>query len=240
MESSLSKTEASPQLSGRTGGFLYLIMIVLGIIQQVVIRGKMVIEGDAAATAANLKSMETLWRFGIAIELIMIVITVWVGLILYVLTKPVNKNLALLAVFFNMLATATGAAYSLQLIQALFPLGNTAYLNAFTQDQLYALTSIYIRSQSLGFGITLFLFAPFFFVTSYLIFKSGYLPKFLGLLYIIPGLSYSISSLLLILAPVFGAKYYFIIAGPAVIGELSLSLWLLIKGVNLEKWNTRL
>jgi hypothetical protein len=215
-------------------------MIVLGIIQEVLIRGKIVVAGDAPATAANLKSMETLWRFGIAVELIMIIITVWVGLILYVLTKPVNKNLALLALFFNMLATATGAAYSLQLIQALFPLGDTAYLNAFTQDQLCALTSIYVRSQSLGFGITLFLFAPFFFVTGYLIFKSGYLPKFLGLLYIIPGLSYSISSLLLILVPAFGAKYYFIIAGPALIGELSLSLWLLIRGVNLEKWNARL
>lgn len=81
-----------------------------------------------------------------------------------------------------------------------------------------------------------FLFGPFFLITGYLIYKSGYIPKIIGILYFIPGFSYTISSLALIVAPQFGSKYYFLIAGPAIIGELSLSLWLLIKGVNIEKW----
>jgi hypothetical protein len=103
--------QTSPNRYARTGGALYLIMIVLGIIQELVIRGNIVVAGDAARTAANLTSMELLWRAGIVVEILMIIITVCLGLILYVLTKPVSRNLALLAVFFNMLAVGVEAAY---------------------------------------------------------------------------------------------------------------------------------
>lgn len=237
MTSSDQLTGSSPQAYARTGGILYLIMICLGIIQQFVIRGKIVVAGDAAATAVNLKSMELLWRVGIAIELLMIMLTIGIGLILFVLTRPVSQNLALLAAFFNLLALSTEAAYCLHLVEALFPLANIAYLHAFTQEQLNAMASLFIKSQSTGFAITLLLFGPFFFVTGYLLFRSRYLPKLLGILYIISGISYSASSFLLILAPAIGRKYYFFVAAPALVGELSLSLWLLIKGVNMEKWN---
>lgn len=240
MNINLNTTKFSPILYARTGGLLYLIMIILGIIQEVVIRGKIVVAGDAAATAANLRSMEMLWRWGIVIELLMIIITVCLGLILYVLTKPVSRNLALLTAFFNMLAIGIEAAYSLHLVEALYPLGNSTYLNAFTPEQLNAMANHSIKTQSSGFAIALLLFSPFFFITGYLIYKSAYLPKWLGVLYIIPGFSYMLSSLILILAPSFGSKYYFFIAGPALIGELSLSLWLLIKGLNLEKWNQKI
>lgn len=237
MNNDIKRTVTSPQLYARLGGLLYLIMIFLGIIQEAGIRGKIVVAGDAAATAANLKSMEWLWRVGIGIEMLMIIITVCVTLILYVLTKPVSKHLALLAAFFGLLAIGVQAAYSLHLVEALFPLGNSDYLNAFTQEQLNVMASLSIKTQSSGFAIALLLFGPFFFITGYLIYQSGYLPKFLGVLYIIAGLSYFISSFMLILAPAFGAKYYFFIAGPALIGELSLSLWLLIKTVNMDRWN---
>lgn len=237
MESSNNKTVISPQVYARTGGVLYLLMILLGIIQEAAIRGKIVVPGDAAATASNLKSMEFLWRVGICVELMVIIITVLLTLILYVLTRPVNKNLALLAVFFGLFASSTQAACSLHLMEALFPGGDAAYLNVFTPDQLNAIATLSIQSQSSGFAITLLLFGPFFFVTGYLIYHSGYLPKFLGVLYIIPGVSYMLGSFLLILAPAFGSKYYFFIAAPALIGELSLSLWLLIKGVKMEDWN---
>lgn len=229
--------QISPIFYTRMGGLLYLLMIILGIVNEIVIRSKIIVPGDTAATASNLKSMESLWRAGICVELLVIIITIGLSLILFVLTKPVNKNLALLAAFFGLFAAATQAAYALHLIEALFPISDSEYLIAFTQNQLNTLTSLSIKSQSSGFAITLLLFGPFFFVTGYLIYHSGYLPKFLGVLYIIPGISYMLGSVLLILVPVFGSKYYFFIAGPALIGELSLSLWLLIKGVNIESWN---
>jgi hypothetical protein len=229
--------QTSPNRYARTGGALYLIMIVLGIIQELVIRGNIVVAGDAARTAANLTSMELLWRAGIVVEILMIIITVCLGLILYVLTKPVSRNLALLAVFFNMLAVGVEAAYSLHLVEVLFPLGNSTYLTAFTPGQLHAMVSLSMKTQSSGFAIALLLFGPFFFITGYLIYKSTYLPKWLGILYLIPGMSYMISSIVFILFPLFGAKYYFFIAGPALIGELSLSLWLLIKGIDKDQWS---
>jgi len=231
------KTGFSPNTYARIAGLLYILMIILGIIEEAFVKGRIVVAGDVAATAANLKSNEMLWRWGIAIELGIIILTVFIGLVMYALTKPVIKNWAILAAFFNLLAIGTEAAYALHLVQALFPIENTAYLTAFTPEQLSAMTSLAIKSQSMGFAITLLLFGPFFFVTGYLIFKSTYLPRVLGVLYIIPGISYMVSSFLLILAPAVGAKYYFLVAGPALIGELALSLWLLIKGVKMDKWN---
>lgn len=230
----------SPQFYARTGGLLYLFMIIIGIINEMFIRGKIVVQGDATMTAANLRSMEMLWRMGIAFEMLMVILTVCLSLVLYVLTSPVNRHLALLAVFFGLLAIGVQAAYSLHLLEALFPLANTNNANAFTPEQLNTMSGLSIKTHGSGFAIALLLFGPFFFITGYLIYQSGYLPKFLGVLYVIAGLSYFISSFTLILAPSFGAKYYFFIAGPALIGELALSLWLLIKGVNTEQWNKML
>ncbi len=228
--------DSSPQFYARLAGLLYLVMIVLGIVQEFVIRGRIIVPGEAAATATNLSRMESLWRLGVAAELFLAIITVVLALITYLLTKPVNKNLALLALLFNVLAMAVESAYALELLQALFPLGNSAYLKAFTPEQLYALASLSIRAHSIGFGIALFLFGPFFLLTGNLIYRSGYFPKALGLVYMIPGVSYLTSSFALIVAPNFADRFYFVMAGPAFLGEMSLCLWLMIKGVNVSKW----
>jgi hypothetical protein len=138
--------------------------------------------------------------------------------------------------FFGLVAIAVESAYSLHLVEALFPLGHFAYLKAFTPEQLAAMANLSIRAHGVGFGIALLFFGPFFLTAGYLIFKSGYFPKTLGLLYLIPGVSYLTSSFALILAPAFASRYYFAIAGPAVIGEGALCLWLLLKGVDAESW----
>ncbi len=232
-------TETSPQVYARIGGVLYLITIVLGAVGELFVRGSIVVPGDATATAANLRSMESLWRFGIASELFLGICTIALTLILYVLLRPVSRDLALLATFFSLIAIAVETAYSLQLVEALFPLGNAAYLKAFTPEQLYAMASLSIKAHGIGFGIALLFFGCFFPVAGYLIFKSGYFPKAIGILYVIPGLSYLTSSFALILAPTFAGRYYFVMAGPALIGEASLCLWLLLKGVNVEKWKAQ-
>ncbi len=231
--------ETSPQVYARIGGVLYLITIILGAVEELFIRGRIIVPGDATATATNLRSMESLWRFGIASELFLGVCTITLTLILYILLKPVNRDLALLATFFSLIAIAVETAYSLQLVEALYPLGNAAYLQAFTPEQLYAMSSLSIKAHGDGFGIALLFFGCFFPIAGYLIFKSGYFPKAISILYMIPGLSYLISSLALILAPTFAGRFYFVIAAPALIGEASLCLWLIVKGVNLPKWQKR-
>ena len=232
-------SKISPQVYARITGALYLIIIILGAGQEIFVRGRIIVPGDAAATAANLRAMESLWRFGIASEVFLGICNIVMALTLYVLLRPVSRDLALLATFFNLVATAVELAYSLQLVEALYPLGNAEYLKAFTPEQLYALTNLAIRAHGNGFGMALLLFGCFFPIVGYLIYKSGYFPKTIGILYMIPGLSYLTSSFALILAPTFADRYYFVMAGPALIGEAALCLWLLVRGVNVEQWKQR-
>jgi hypothetical protein len=175
--------DINPQVYARVGGVLYLTMIALGIIEEVFIRGRIMVGGDAAATFANLQKMEMLWRSGIAIEMLMGIITIALSVIVYVLTRPVHKELALMALLFSTVAIAVESAYAIQLVEALFPLGKSAYLIAFTPGQLQAMTALAMKAHVFGFGIALLLFGPFFLVTGYLIFTSGYFPKPIGVLY---------------------------------------------------------
>lgn len=232
----LQRIEDSPRALARIGGLLYLITIIVGLFGEVVVRGRIVVPGDAATTAANLRSMESLWRLGLAGEMVMALCTVTLTLVLYVLLRPVSRDLALLATFFSLVATGVGVAYSLQLVEALFPLGHAAYLQAFTPEQLDVLASLALKSHVFGFGISLLLFGPFFLVAGYLIFRSTYFPRLIGVLYQIAGVGYLANSFVLLLAPRLAGQIFTIVAAPVFLGEASFCLWLLIRGVNLERW----
>jgi hypothetical protein len=230
--------EINPQAYARVGGILYLLIIALGIVQEAFIRGRITAAGDAAATFANLQSMQMLWRTGIALELLLLIINVVLAVVLYVLTRPVHRELALLALLFNAIATAVEASYVMQLVEALFPLGRNTYLTAFTPGQLQAMTALAMKAHVFGFGIALLLFGPFFFVTGYLIFRSGYLPRPIGILYQLAGLAYIFNGFGLVLAPQFAGRLFMIMAAPVFIGETAFALWLLIKGVRMEQWRS--
>jgi len=233
------RVEASPRALARIGGALYLIIIVLGLFGEAFIRDRLIVSGDAAATAANIRSQEALWRFGIASELFLLICAVVLLAILYVLLRSVSRLLALLAVFFNLVSIAIEAATTMSLIEALFPLGDAAYLRAFQPEQLDVLARLAIRSHGYGFSVALMFFGCFCVIVGYLIFRSGYLPKAVGVLMQIAGLCYLTNSFALILAPSFADRIVPAILVPAFIGEASLCLWLLVKGVNVEEWNRR-
>ncbi len=227
---------ASPRVLARIGGVLYLIIIVLGIFGEAFVRNRIIVSGDATATAANIRSLESLWRFGIAAEFVLLICAVGLILIFFVLLRPVSRELALLAVFFNLVSLAVEAAAALYLVAALFPLGNAGYLRAFEPEQLYAMASLSLNSHSYGFGVALIFFGCECLLLGYLIFRSSYLPKALGILMQIAGLSYLTNSFAHLLAPNFASGIFPAILVPAFVGEASLCLWLLVKGVNLEKW----
>lgn len=231
------RIDSSPRALARLGGANYLLIIILGIFVELFVRGRIAVPGDAAATAVNLRSMESLWRLGIVAELVMVICTIGSALIFYVLLRPVSRDLALLATFFSLVAIAVEAAHSLHLLEALFPLGSTGYLKAFSAEQLAAMAGLSMKAHSNGFGISLLLFGPLFLVRGYLIFRSGYIPKVLGVLYQITGLAYLTNGFALILAPQAAGRVFVFIMGPAFIGEASLCLWLLVMGVNVERWN---
>ena len=231
-------TETSPQVYARIGGVLYLMIIVIGFSSEFFVRDKLVVSGDVAATANNILACESLWRISIAGELILLVCAVALTLILYVLLRPVNKNLALLAVFFNIVEFPIEAVSKLCLFAALFLSGNADYLKAFEPHQLHALVKLSLRLHDYGFGIDLVFFGFACLVYGYLLFRSGYFPKALGVLMAIAGLSYLTNSFTLILAPTYAATIFPILV-LALTGELSLCLWLMVKGVNVAKWNEK-
>ena len=232
-------TQTSPQVYARIGGALYLIIIALGLFGEVFVRGNLIVSGDATATANNIMASQLLWRFGIVGDLIQHVCDIGVMLAFYVLLRPVSKNLALLALLLNLIQTAVLVAFKLNLLVALFLLGKASYLQAFEPQQLHALSYVFIRADSYGFGIGLVFFGFTVLVLGSVIFRSGYLPKFLGVLLFIAGVCYLTNSLALLLAPTFADMLFPFILLPAFIGELSLALWLLVKGVNVPKWETR-
>ena len=231
-----NKAEASPQVYARAGGLAYLIIIVAGAFGELFIRNKIIVSGDAIATAHNIAASPLLWRIGIAGDLLMHVCDLVVAMVYYLLLKRVNKNLALLSVLFGLIQTAVLVANKLNLLMPLFLLGNEDYLKAFDPQQLQVLSYVAVKAHTYGFGIGLIFFGFECLIDGYLIFKSGFLPRVLGIMIFIAGLCYLINSFSLILFPAISDLIFQVIIIPTFIGELSMCLWLLVKGVNVAKW----
>jgi len=228
--------ETSPQLYARIGGVLYLIIIVIGLFGEAFVRERLIVSGDAVATAAKLRSMESLWRFHIAAELVLLICAVVLLLILFVLLRPVSRDLALLGAFFSLVSISIEAMTAMYLIVGLFPLRDAGYLKVFSPEQLSAMAYLSVKSHGYGFGVSLIFFGCFCLVIGYLIFKSGYFPKAIGVLMQIAGICYLTNSFALIAAPGVADLLFPAILLPAFVGEASLCLWLIVKGVNAQKW----
>jgi Domain of unknown function (DUF4386) len=229
----------SPQLYARIAGFLYLAIILLGLFGEVLVRGTLVVPGDAGATANGISASPLLWRAGLVGDLLMHVCDVPVIVIFYLLLRPVSESLALFGTFINLVQTAVLAANKLNLLVPLFLLEDAGYLNAFSPEQLHAVSYLAIKAHGYGFGIGLIFFGFACLMRGYLMYRSGYLPKALGLLLLAAGLSYLANSFALLLAPAVAAAIFPGVLVPAFVGELSVCLWLIVKGVNRERWEQR-
>jgi hypothetical protein len=231
--------ETSPQAYARLGGLLYLVIIFAGAIGELFVRGKLVVAGDAAQTAGRIMASESLWRLGIGGDLLTHVCDIFVMWALYALLRPVSRNLALLNLLLNLIQTAVLTANKLTLLVPLLLLGNDAYLKAIDTAQLQAWSYAAIELHEYGFGVGLIFFGCVCLVEGHLIRKSGFLPPLLGVLMQIAGLCYLINSVALLLAPAFEARLFPAILMPCLVAELSLALWLLVKGVNVDRWKER-
>jgi hypothetical protein len=230
----------SPQVYARTAGVLYLINIACGLFGELYVRGHLVVAGDAAATAHNIAASEFLFRCGIAGDLIMHITDVPMAVIFYVLLRPVSKDLSLLAALFGMLQTAILCTNKLTLVMVLLLLRGPNFAQGFYPAQVEALVSTSLRLHEYGFGIGLVFFGVSCLITGYLLFRSEYFPKALGVLQAMAGVSYLVNSFALLLAPALASKLFPAIVLPAFIGELAICLWLLIKGIRVAKWDERM
>lgn len=228
-----------PLQVARLGGAMYLVIIILGLFGEVFVRQRLIVANDAMATAANIRAHELLWRCSVAGELLSLMCVTVLMLTWLALLRPVHRDLTYLAVFFALTAHAVGAIASLDALATLFPLSGAPWLQSFTPEQLAALARLTLRRQSHTFGVSLLLSGCFFLVAGPLIYRSGYLPKIIGALYTIAGAGYVVHTFVLVLAPA-AIDWVILIAGPMIfIGETSLSLYLLIRGVQTAGWNRR-
>jgi hypothetical protein len=211
-----------PTRYARIGGALYLVIIVAGILGPLLTRELLIVPHDAVATAQNIASSPGLWRLGIALDVVTQVCDVPVMLILFLLLSPVNKNLARLALLFNVVQTSTLVANQLTLVAA----------QLLSPDQP-ALADVALRAYSYGEPLGLVFFGFTCVLEGYLIRHSGYLPWIIGLLMQIAGVAYVANSFLLLLAPDIATILFLI---PTVVAELSLALWLVVKGVDVPKF----
>jgi hypothetical protein len=230
----------APQGLARLNGLLYLILIALGLFSELFVRGRLVVAGDALRTAANIQAHEQLWRWNIAAGLLALICVIASLPIWVILLRPVSRELTLAAVIFGGVAAALDGSSALELVRALLPLGHADYLGAFTPAQLAALSRMDIAARAYGFGTSLALWGCWFPIVGFLIFQSGYLPKVLGVLYTLPGLGYLTNTFFLILAPGLASRVFPVVVGPTVaLGEFSVCLWLLLKGIDAEGWKRR-
>jgi hypothetical protein len=219
----------------RIAGFCYLIVIATGIFSEVFVRQSLSVSNDALATAQNIKTHEMLFRWGFVADLINFVIGLPTILIIYHILKQVNKLLLQLALAFVIIQTAIIAVNLLNQISPLLILGNDTYLNAFQPNQLAALSLLSLNIQIQGYAIGLVFFGFYCLIIGYVIYKSNMIPKFLGILYAFAGLCYLINSFTMFLSKGFSNPLFLYLAIPIFIGELSLCLWLLIKGIDSSK-----
>jgi hypothetical protein len=194
-----------------------------------------VVHGDTTATAHNIVTHELLYRLGFAVEVFYCACNVPLTLIFYDLFKVVNRSLALLVVFFSLVGTAVESVSLLCHFAPLILLGGGHYMGAFTTEQLQAWAYLSLRLFEYGFSIALVFFGFYCLAMGYLIFRSSFVPRIIGVLLAIEGLLYLINSYANFLAPGIAARVFPFLAASAV-GEISLCLWLLVMGVNVQRW----
>ena len=227
--------EVSPLFKARAAGFFWLMTILAGMFAFLA-GGKFVVSGAAAATAANILAHESLYRWAFVANLIATVCYLAVTLLVYALLKPVNRNLSLLAAFFSLVGCAIGAVSCLFYLAPVAVLGGAQYLTVFTLEQLQAQALTFLTLSALANDMGLVFFGLHVLTVGYLIRRSTFLPRILGALLVVTGVCYLTNSFANFLSLPFKAYLLPFVAAGGLLGEGSLSLWLIVKGVNVQQW----
>lgn len=237
MDRQPGKARAAVSAYARVAGALFFISIAAGGFGEGYAPGQLMVSGDAAATAANLQSHDMLYRLSFAAYLAEALADIALAVIFYVLLKPVSRGMALMAAFFGGLSTALYAAcevFYFGLPHLL--LSGAPYLNVFTAAQIDALVLLSLKLFSYGAGLFLIFYGTGWIIRGALMIRSGYFPKFLGLLMILGGLGFVARTLTAVLAPQYSSTIMLMLMAP---GGVLLGLWLLIRGVDPQKWEAR-
>ena len=221
--------------TARFAGLLYLALAVLSAFGLVYVPSMILVPGDTAATSMNIVASESLFRLGFVGNLLAFTVNIFVAVLLYKLLEPVNKTMASLMVILILVGIAIAMLNELNQFAALLLLGGADYLKAFTGVQLQAFASLFLDMYEHGFVLAHIFFGLWLFPMGYLVIKSGFIPKVIGVFLLIAGVGYMVDFTLFFLFPastVTVSEYTFV-------GEVLLLLWLLIMGVNVKQWEQR-
>jgi len=225
----------SPQKTARVAAFVFLIIFFLGMSTELFIRPAIIVPGDAAATVKNIAASEALFRLSLVSDLIRQTLLMLLPLILYKLLKPVNKTIAVLMVIFYLVCVPISMLNEINHLAVLLLSSGAGYLTGFKADQLNALVMFFLDLRKYGTFIPQF-FSFWLLPLGYLVLKSGFLPRILGIVLMLVGLCNTVLAVLFFVFPAFDATIFGLFA---FIGEALFYLWLLIKGVNVEQWEKR-
>ena len=220
---------SSTKNPGRFAGLLYLLVSIPGAFALIYVPSKLIVHGDAAATANNIAASETLFRLGIAVQLISQPGFIFVALALYNLLKGVNRRHASLMVTLVVVQIPIAFLNELNSIAALLLVRGADFLSIFEKPQRDALAMLFLRLHGQGLVVDEIFWGLWLFPLALLVYRSRFLPRFLGVWLALAGFAWVILSLSGVLSP----QYYdnvFTFTQPAVFGELAFMLWLVIKG----------
>lgn len=211
---------------------LYLLTILTGIFAQGFVSGRLVIEADAVATATNILAHKTLFQWGFSVYLIEMACQIAFTALFYDLLKPASSSISLTAAFLGLAGCVIKTLSRLFFIAPLFVLGDVHFLRVFSPEQLQALALLFLKVNDRGAAIALAFFGFYALLTGYLIVQSTFLPRILGGWSMVAGVGW-----LTFLYPSLGYHLFPILAAVGLLGALALILWLLVFGVNEQRWN---
>jgi Domain of unknown function (DUF4386) len=227
--------EMSPRTKARFAGALFLFTIIAGVYAQAFISDRLVVSHDAATTAANILANQSLYRLGFTVYLLEMASQVATVVLFYQLLKPVSRTGAMLAAVFELIGCGIKIFSRLFYLAPLLVLGaGASYLSVFNKEQLDSIALLLIRINNSGAAIALAFFGFSTLLQGWLIYRSGFLPRWLGVIGIIGGFGW-----LTFLSPPLGMRLFLYLAVYALIGSLATIVWLLTVGVDERRWRQR-
>ncbi|MEP6885522.1 MAG: DUF4386 domain-containing protein [Gammaproteobacteria bacterium] len=234
----MEKTLTARQ-KARIAGLLYVICIVSGFSAEFFVRDKLVAYGDPALTATRILAASSVYRWGFLADLVSFTTGILIAVIFYELFRVVSRPVARTALTFAIVSNTVSIAASIFCYAPLHILSGASYLNTFSPGQLQSLSVLSLRLYQFAFSLNLGLFSVDCFATGYLIYKSTFLPRMLGVLLCIGGVGYLYNSVAYFMPPAAVPDLFPYSYLPSLIAEVSLALWLAIAGVNAVKWQSR-